>query len=143
MSEDSNNVLNAPKVYYSVPIALAREKEILCEVTEQTNTTWTIFKLDGNPREILTISDIPRTQFLVISDNSSEISISEKFLPHGFYEIRVDVDMVGVQYISGIKSLFVEIIATPWLNAAVTGGLTHVVPYGFVVRVILQPRKSI
>ena len=44
--------------------------------------------------------------------------------------------MKGVHGVSGSDSIFIQVVPTPWLKAAVNGGSSHTVPYGFVVRVI-------
>ena len=135
LPENQSNVLSAPEVYRSVDIYLINEHEILCEITEDTVTTWEILKLEDDPRTIpsdVPPADLRKTLFQTIQD-SPDFSLPGKTLPYGFYEIRTKVQMKGVRGVSGSDSIFIQVVPTPWLEAAVSGGSSHTVPYGFVV----------
>ena len=144
LSPDPSNVLNATQVYHSVDVNLITAKEIFCEKTEKTKTTWTILKLDDDPRTLpsnIPLASIGMTQFHSVGD-SSDLLIPGRLLPYGFYEIHARVEMKSVQDVFGSDSMFVQIIQTPWLESAVNGGSFHTVPFGLVVReisVILCP----
>ena len=136
MSQNSSNVLNAPQVYRSANVALIAENEVCCEITEQTKTSWTILKLEDDPRAILSNvmhTEIRSTQFHTVND-TSELLLPARFLPYGFYEIRSRVEMKGVPEVFGSDSIFVQVVQTPWLKAAVGGGSFHTIPFGFMVR---------
>ena len=129
-------MLNAAQVYHSVEINSITAKEIYCEKTEETKTTWTIFKLEDDPRALPSntpLANIRMSQFHFVND-STELSLPRRFLPYGFYEIRARVEMRGLKDVFGRDSTFLEIIQTPWLEPAVKGGSLHTVPFGFLVR---------
>ena len=109
-------------------------KEIYCEQTEITKTTWTILKLEGDPRT-LPLASIGMNQFHSLGD-SSKLSLAGRFLPYGFYEIRALVKMSGVRDVFGTDSIFINVVQTPWLEPAVNGGFIHDVLFGLVVRVV-------
>ena len=117
---------------------LSTKNEIFCEATERTKTTWTILKLEEDPHDIpsyVPLADINRIEFHTIND-VSQPTLPGKFLPYGFYEIRARVEMRGLPNVFGSDSIFVEIVQTPWLEAAVNGGSFHTVPFGLVVRAV-------
>lgn len=132
-------MLNATRIYHSVDINLITAKEIFCEKTEQTKTTWTISKLEDDPRNLprnpsnTPLASMEMSLFHSVAD-SSELLISRRFLPYGFYEVHARVEMKGVQDVFGSDSMFVKIVQTPWLEPAVNGGSFHTVPFGLVVR---------
>ncbi len=136
MSQNSSNVLSAPQVYRSANVVLVTKNEIHCEITEHSKTTWTILKIEDHPRAIaidVPIGEIRRTQFHTVND-TSELVLRGRFLPYGFYEIRAHVEMRGVADVFGSDSIFVQVVQTPWLMAAVNDGSYHSVPFGLVVR---------
>lgn len=127
-------MLNASRVYHSVDIKLLTVKEIFCELTEQTKTTWMILKLEDDPRT-LPLASIGIGQFHSI-DDSSDLSLPGRFLPYGFYEIRARVEMRGVQDVFETDSMFIDVVQTPWLEPAVIGGFRQAVPRGLLVSVV-------
>jgi hypothetical protein len=117
-------------------LALDLETEISCEATDSTKITWTVLKLDDHPRDIpsyVPLADIARTVYHTIND-LSQITLPGKFLPYGFYEIRARLEMRDLPDVFGSDSVFVDIVQTPWLEAAVKNGSYHTVRYGLVVR---------
>lgn len=137
MPSNSSNVLNAAQVYRSAEIAISTQKEIHCDQTQQTKTTWTIFKFDEDPRLVpsnVLIANMKKTVFHT-EVSISDLFIPRRFLPYGFYEISAQVQMKGLPDVFGSDSIYVEIIQTPWIKAGVTAGSFYTVPFGFVVRV--------
>jgi hypothetical protein len=119
-------------------VALDLETEIFCETTESTKTSWTISKLEDHLRDIpsyVSLADITRTEFHTIND-VSQITLPGKFLPYGFYVIRARVEMRELPDVFGSDSIFVNVVQTPWLEAAVNNGSFHTVRFGLVVRTI-------
>ena len=132
---------NFSQIYRSAGVALSAEHETLCEAAEETKTTWTILKLEDDPRDIpsyVSLADVQRTEFHTVND-VSQLTLPVKFLPYGFYEIRAHVEMRGFADAFGSDSILVEVVQTPWLEAAVKGGSFHTVPFGQVVREISLP----
>lgn len=122
-------------------MALDLETEIFCETTESTKTSWTISKLEDHLRDIpsyVSLADITRTEFHTIND-VSQITLPGKFLPYGFYEIRARVEMRELPDVFGSDSIFVNVVQSPWLEAAVNNGSFHTVRFGLVVRTIPPP----
>ena len=108
---------------------------MLCEPTEETKTTWEILKLEDDPQTIpsnMPLVDLRKTLFHTIEDNP-EFSLPGKFLPYGFYEVRANVEMKGIPDVLGSDTIFVHVVQTPWLNAAVNDGSFHTVPFGMMV----------
>ena len=135
LSKNSSNVLSAAQVYRSVSISLTTETKVLCEPTEETKTTWEILKLEDDPRTIpsnVPLADLRKTLFNTIEDNQ-EFSLPGKLLPYGFYEVRAKVEMKGIPDVLGSDTIFVQVVQTPWLNAAVKDGSFHTVPFGMMV----------
>jgi hypothetical protein len=129
---------NFSQIFRSAEVAARTENEIICEATQRTKTTWTILKLEENPRDIpsyVSLADLKRTMFHT-TNHVSQLKLPGKFLPYGFYEIGVRVEMNGLPDVFGSDSIFIEIVQTPWVEAAVNGGSYHTVPFGHVVRAI-------
>ena len=117
-----------------MPIALSTKNEIDCERTEKTNTKWTVFKFDDDPRVLNTVpvSSLRKTAY------HSHISTSDLLLPgkdlqYGFYEISTQVEMNGLPDVFGSDSIYIQVVQTPRLEAAVVGGSYYTVPFGFMV----------
>ena len=134
LSPNSSNVLNASQVYRSLPIALSTENEIYCENTEQTQTTWTVSKFDDDPRVLKAVPVSSLRKTVHRSDISTQdLLLPGKELPYGLYEISARVEMRGLAEVFGTGSLYVQVLQTPWIEAAVVGGSFHTVAFGFSV----------
>ena len=116
---------------------LSTEKEIDCEITQKTRVIWTVRKLDDNVRALSTISGLSlstvRKSIFHKDIASADLSLPSRNLPYGFYEINVRLEMEGLPDVFGSGSLYIEVVQTPWLEAAVTSGSFYTVPYGFMV----------
>ena len=136
MAPNSSNILNAVQVYRSHSISLSVELQIDCEITQKTSVSWTVFQF-VDPRMLatipgLTVSALEKTvHHLNIPTN--DLFLPPRDLPYGFYEIVARVEMEGLPDVFGTDSFYVQIVQTPWINAAVIGGTFHTVPYGMVV----------
>ena len=129
--------LNVSEVHRSSNVALISETEIFCEHTERTKTTWTLLKFEEDPQNLpgnVPYADITKNVFHTVTD-ASELVLPGKFLPYGFYEIRVRVEMTGLPDVFGTDSIFVRVVPTP-LQAIVNDGSFHTVPFGLMVRAI-------
>ena len=119
-------------MYSSVDIVLTTEQEIYCEITEQTTVSWNVYKFTDDPRNTVPAAGLRKTLF------HSEISTTNlllpgRFLSYGFYEIVAHVEMRGLHGVLGSASMHVQVVQTPWLEAAVKAGSFYTVPYGFEV----------
>ena len=137
LAPNSTNILNAALVYRSTPIALSIERQLNCEKTQHTTTSWTLFKFD-DPRILNTIPNM-QVENLHKSPYYTDLSFSdlllpERNLPYGFYEITAKVEMKDLPKVFGTDSLYVQVVQTPWIEAAVTTGSFYTVPYGNLVR---------
>ncbi|XP_028413722.1 uncharacterized protein LOC114536576 [Dendronephthya gigantea] len=128
---NTSNALNAAQVYRSVVIALSTQNDIDCETTEQTKTTWTVLKFDDDPRELTTL---PIYSFSKSPYHSSifgpDLLLPGNDLPYGFYEISARVEMRGLPDVFGSDTFYIQVVQTPWLEAAVVGGSFYTAPFG-------------
>ncbi|XP_028408505.1 sperm receptor for egg jelly-like [Dendronephthya gigantea] len=134
LSPNSSNALNAPQVYRSDILSLFTENEVFCEITEQTKTSWTLLKLEDDPRTTpsdVLVADMRKTLFHTVNDTSA-LQLARRFLPYGYYEIRARVEMRGVPGVFGIDSTIIQVVQTPWIQAAVNDGSFHTVIFGFL-----------
>jgi hypothetical protein len=117
-----------------MPIALSTENVIDCEITDRTKTKWTVFKFDDDPRvpRTVPVSSLRKTAYH--SDiSTSELLLPGRDLPYGFYEISARVEMTGLPDVFGSDSVYIQVVQTPWLQAAVIGGSFYTAPFGFIV----------
>ena len=138
LSPNDSNLLAAPQVYRSVPIFLSTENEIYCEKTELVNVSWTVYRIEDDPIILTTtprmkISDLGKSIFHT-GIISPDLSLPERDLPFGFYEISARVEMKGLHNIFGIGTLYIQIVQTPWLLPAVTTGSFFSIPFKELVR---------
>lgn len=138
LAPNGSNLLSAPQVYRSIPIFLSTENEIYCEQTELVKVSWTVYNIDDDPAILSTTprmkpSDLGKT-VLYTGIISSDLFRQERDLPFGYYEISARVEMKGLPDIFGIGTLYIEVIQTPWIIAAVTTGSFYTVPFKFLVR---------
>ena len=134
LSPNSTNVLNATQIYRSVPIALSVEHEIYCEKTEKTRTKWTVFKFDDDPRVLTTVpvSSLRKTAYRT-DILGFDLLLPGNDLPYGFYEITARVEMKGLPDVFGTDSIYIQVVQTPWLRAAVVSGSYYSAPFGLTV----------
>ena len=134
LSPNSTNVLNATQIYRSVSIPLSVEDEINCEKTEKTKTKWTVFKFDDDPRVLTTVpvSSLRKTAYRT-DIFGLDLLLPENDLPYGFYEITARVEMKGLPDVFGTDSIYIQVIQTPWLQAAVVSGSYYSAPFGLTV----------
>ena len=119
---------------------LSSEQEIDCEVTRNTKLTWSIFKFEDDPQMLntvptLTVRNLRKSVFRENID-STELLISSRELPYGFYEFAARLEMMDLPDVFGTDVLYVEVVQTPWLEAAVTAGSFYTVPYGLLVNTL-------
>ena len=131
LTPNSSNILNAVQVYRSSEILLKTQQEINCEITDETTVSWKVYKFDDDPRKVLLRSQLRKTLFNSVS--TSDLHLLGRFLPYGFYEIVVRAEMRGLLDVFGSDLIHVQVIQTPWLEAAVTAGSFYTIPYGFEV----------
>ena len=132
-------MLNARQILRSSHIALFVEITTDCEQTQLTKTSWNIYKFDDDPRGPIPLAGLRKSLFHT-EFSTSDILLPARFLSYGFYEIVARVEMIGLPDVFGTASMCVQIVQTPWLEAAVTGGSFHTVPYGFEVGISIQLR---
>jgi hypothetical protein len=138
LAPNDSNLLAAAQVYRSVPIFVATENEIYCEVTNYVNVSWIVYKIDDDPSILTTtprmkISDLGKSVFHT-GIISPDLFLPERDLPFGHYEISARVEMWGLQNIFGIGTLYIQVVQTPWISAAVTTGSFYTVPFKEPVR---------
>lgn len=126
--------MNAVQVHRSSDIVLTTEQSIDCEITDETMSSWTVYKLDDDPCNPIPPSGLRKSLFHT-ETSTSDLLLSGRFLPYGFYEIVAHVEMRGLRGVFGTTSLYTQVIQTPWLEAAVTAGSFYTVPYGFGVNI--------
>jgi hypothetical protein len=139
MAPNSSNVLNAVQVYRSLPILLSQELQIDCEITEKSAVTWTVLRFIDDPRMLatypgLTVANLEKTAYH-LNIPTNDLFLLPKDLPYGFYEIVARVEMKGLPDVFGSDSLYIQVVQTPWIEAAVVGGSFYTVPYGLMVSV--------
>jgi hypothetical protein len=137
MAPNASNILNAAQVYRSLPISLSTELQINCEITEETTVTWTVFQFVDDPGMLatfpgLTVSRLQKTAYHS-SIRTNDLLLPPRDLPYGFYEIVARVEMKGLPDVFGSDSFFIQVVQTPWMEAAVVGGSFYTVPYGLNV----------
>lgn len=137
LTPNSSNVLNAVQIHRSVDNMLTNEQAIDCEITDQTTSSWTIYKLEDDPRDPIPLTGL-RKSLIHTEISTSDLLIPGRFLPYGFYEIVARVEMKGLRGVFGTASTHIQVIQTPWLEAAVIAGSFHTVPYGFQVHIVIQ-----
>ena len=117
-----------------MPIALSVEDEIYCEKIEKTKRKWTVFKLDDDPRVLKTIpvSSLRKTAYRT-DIFGLDLLLPGKDLPYGFYEITARVEIKGLPDVFGTDSIYIQVVQTPWLKAAVVGGSYYSAPFGLTV----------
>ncbi len=126
------------QIYRSVPISVSTENEIYCEPTNDVNVSWTVYRIEDDPIILTTtpqmkISDLEKSVFYT-GIISPDLYFPERDLPFGFYEISARVEMKGLRSIFGISSLYIQVVQTPWIVAAVTTGSFYTLPHKFSVR---------
>ena len=137
MAPNSSNILNAVQVYRSRSISLSVQLQIDCEITEKTAVSWTVIQFVDDPRMLaeipsLTVSALEKTAYH-LNIPANDLFLPSRDLPYGFYEIVARVEMEGLPDVFGTDSFYVQVVQTPWINAAVVGGSFYTVPYGLVV----------
>ena len=135
LAPNTTNVLNAAQVYRSIPILLSIEKQLNCEKTQLTTISWTVMKFDDDPRILNTLpnSNLRKSPYST-GISSPELLIAARDLPYGFYEIAARLEMKDLPDVFGRDSMYIQIVQTPWIEAATTGGSFNTVPFGNVVR---------
>ena len=133
--------MSAAEVYRSRTIFLTTENEIYCEQTEIVNVSWTVYKINDDPSILTTtpkmkITDLGKSVFHT-GIISPDLFLPERDLPFGYYEISARVEMKGLSYIFGIGTLYIKIVQTPWITAAVTTGSFYSIPYRELVRQLI------
>ena len=83
------------------------------------------------------IANSQKSVFYVNSD-SVELLLPPRKLPYGFYEFHARVEMKDLPDVYGSHSIYVDVIQTPWLQAAVTAGSFYTIPYGLLVCAIFH-----
>ena len=115
---------------------LTTEQSINCEITDLTVSSWTVYKVDDDPPNSIHFAGLRKTLFHT-EISTSDLLLPGRFLPYGFYEIVARVEMRGLRGVFGTALLHIQVIQTPWLEAAATAGSFHTVPYGFEVNFLL------
>ena len=125
-------------------IALSVKQEIDCEKTGKTKTKWSIFKIDDDPRvlHMVPVSSLKKTAYHV-DVSTLDLLLSGNELPYGFFEISTRVEMNGLPDVHGSDVIYIQVIQTPWLEAAVVGGSFHTAPFGLMVICLLIMKTSI
>ena len=117
-----------------MPIALSVEDEIYCEITEWTRTKWTVFEFDDDPRVLATVPVYNLRKTAYRTDIFGlDLLLPGNDLPYGFYEITARVEMKGLPDVFGTDSVYIQVVQTPWLQAAVVGGSYYSTPFGLTV----------
>ena len=131
-------MLNAAQVYRSIPISLSIEKKLNCEKTQLTTISWIVLKFDDDPRILNTLPNMNignlRKSPYSTGISSTDLLIAARDLPYGFYEIAARLEMKDLPDVFGSDSMYIQIVQTPWIEAATTGGSFNTVPFGYVVR---------
>ena len=138
LAPNDSNLLAAVQIYRSVPIFVSTENEVYCEQTNYVNVSWTVYKIEDDPIILTTtprikISDLRKSVFHT-GIISPDLFLPGRDLPFGFYEISARVEMRGLHTIFGIGTLYIQVVQTPWIVAAVTTGSFYTVPYKEPVR---------
>ena len=93
-----------------------------------------MLKFDDDPREMTTLSAYSFTKSPYHSGISTrDLLLPGKDLPYGFYEISVRVEMRGMPDVFGSDTFYIQVVQTPWLEAAVVGGSFYTAPFGLIV----------
>ena len=100
--------------------------------------SWTVYRIEDDPVILTTtprmkISDLRKSVFHT-GIISPDLSLPERDLPFGYYEISARVEMKGLHDIFGIGTLYIQIVQTPWLFPAVTTGSFFSIPFKELVR---------
>lgn len=139
LNETDNGSL--PEHYKSQILTLTTDNEIDCELTQITQTKWSVFKLDQDPRPTLSaIDSIPRTEYqLPFSTNlmSPELILNSRSFEYGFYAVTAKLEMDGHPDVFNEDTKYFHVVATPWLEPAVTTGFMYTVIFREKV-IILQ-----
>ena len=121
----------------SEELTLTTINDIDCELTELTKSKWNISKLDRDPTPRLSeIDSVPRTeyQFSIPTDlNLSELVLQSRSLEYGFYAVTVRLEMDGHPDIFAEDTKYFYVVATPFLEPAVTTGFMYSVLFREVV----------
>ncbi|XP_028412301.1 uncharacterized protein LOC114535123 [Dendronephthya gigantea] len=133
---NNSNLLDAVQVYRSSIVMLSTEKQIDCEITQDTKVIWTVRKFDDNVKALSTIPGLSlsnlRKSVFQADIAAADLLLPSRNFPYGFYEISVRLEMEGLPDVFGSSSFYIEVVQTPWLEASVTSGSFYTVPYGFM-----------
>ena len=66
--------------------------------------------------------------------SSPDLLLPGRDLPYGFYEVSARVEMKDLPEVSATSSFYIQVVQTPWIEAAVTSGSFYTVPFGYLVR---------
>ena len=93
-----------------------------------------MFKFDDDPRVLTTVpvSSLRKTAYRT-DIFGLDLLLPENDLPYGFYEITARVEMKGLPDVFGTDSIYIQVIQTPWLQAAVVSGSYYSAPFGLTV----------
>ena len=97
-----------------------------------------MFKFDDDPHMLNTIpnmniGNLHRSPYHT-GISSSDLSLPARDLPYGFYEITARLEMENLPDVFGINSIYIQVVQTPWIEAATTSGSFYTVPFGNMVR---------
>ena len=112
-------------------ITITTVNETDCGITTLTQTNWSVYKLDRDPRPMLSeIDSVPRTeyQFSIPTDLSlPELVLDSRSLQYGFYAVTARLGIVGYPDIFDEDTKYFHVVATPFLEPAVTTGFMYTV----------------
>ena len=129
-----------PEHWKSLLLNLTTINEFDCEITESTQTNWTIYKLDQDPRAMLSkIDNIPRTEYEFLNPTNltlSELILDSKSLEYGFYAVKARLEMDGLPHLFNEDTKYFHVIPTPFLEPALTTGFMYNVIFRKIVSTI-------
>ena len=132
-----------PEHWKSLLLNLTTINEIDCEITELTQTNWTIYKLNQDPRAMLSkIDNIPRKEYKFLNQTSltlSELILDGKSLEYGFYAVKARLKMDGLPDVFDEDTKYFHVIPTPFLEPALTTGFMYNVIFRKIVSTRLLP----
>ena len=109
-----------------------------CELTEQTRTKWSLYKLAQEPRQDLKgIESIPQIGYKLPNPTNltlPELVLDSRSLEYGFYAVTARLEMDGYPDIFNNNTKYFRVVATPFLEPAVTTGFMYTVIYRQMVR---------